>query len=136
MVADEWSRNDRAWSRVGAVMTTVGFIGSGRIAGTLARVSVAAGHPVVLSDPHGPETLKDLVVELGPLASATTGEQAAEPGDIVVVRVPLGSYPSVPVKPMAGKVVLDACYYDPQRDGQVDTWTPAGSPAASCCSGT
>jgi phosphoglycerate dehydrogenase-like enzyme len=34
-------------------MTTVGFIGGGRIAATVARLSVAAGHRVVLSDPHG-----------------------------------------------------------------------------------
>ena len=42
-------------------MTTVGFIGSGMIGGTVARLSVAAGHQVVLSNSRGPETLKDLV---------------------------------------------------------------------------
>ena len=100
-------------------MTTVGFIGSGRIAEAVARLSVAAGHRVVLSDPHGSETLKDLTAELGPLASAATAEQAAVAGDIVIVRIPLGAYPSVPVKPLGGKVVVDACNYDPQRDGHI-----------------
>src|SRR5947208_2316148 len=50
------------------VMTTIGFIGSGMIGGTVARLSLAAGHRVVMSNSRGPETLQDLVAELGPLA--------------------------------------------------------------------
>jgi predicted dinucleotide-binding enzyme len=100
-------------------MTTIGFIGSGMIGGTVARLSVAAGHNVVLSNSRGPETLKDLADELGPLARAATGEQAAEAGDIVVVTIPLKAYASVPAKPLAGKVVIDTMNYYPQRDGQI-----------------
>lgn len=100
-------------------MKTVGFIGSGRIAEVVAGLSVAAGHRVVLSDRHGLEALSALVAGLGPLASAATGEQAAKAGDIVMVRTPLGAYQSIPVEPMAGKVVLDACNYDQQRDGHI-----------------
>ena len=61
-------------------MTTVGIIGSGMIGGTVARLSVAAGHRVVLSNSRGPETLAELAAELGPLATAGTAEQAAEAG--------------------------------------------------------
>jgi predicted dinucleotide-binding enzyme len=100
-------------------MTTVSFVGGGRITTVVAGLSVAAGHRVVLSDPHGLRGLQDLVAELGPLASAATVGQATEAGDPVMVRVPLGDYPSVPVRPLAGKVVLDACNYDPQRDGGI-----------------
>ncbi len=96
-------------------MTTVGFVGGGRIVETVARLSVAAGHRVVLSDSRDPEALADLVGELGPLVSAATGEQAAEAGDIVMVRTPFGARWSIPVEPMAGKVVLDGCNYDPGR---------------------
>jgi len=49
-------------------MTTIGFIGSGLIGGTVARLAIAAGHDVVLSNSRGPETLADLVAELGPHA--------------------------------------------------------------------
>jgi predicted dinucleotide-binding enzyme len=64
-------------------MTTVGFVGGGRIVETVARLSVAAGHRVVLSDSRGPEAVADLVRELGPLISAATAEEAAEAGEIV-----------------------------------------------------
>jgi 8-hydroxy-5-deazaflavin:NADPH oxidoreductase len=97
--------------------TTVGFIGSGMIGGTVARLSVAAGHRVVLSNSRGPETLDDLVAELGPLATAGTGEQAAAAGDIVVVSIPLKAYPGVPAQPLRGKTVIDTNNYYPERDG-------------------
>jgi len=101
-------------------MTTVGFIGSGHIGSTVARLSVAAGHQVVLSNSRGPATLADLVAELGPLARAGTTQDAAAAGDVVVVAIPFRSYRSVPAEPLAGKLVLDACNYSPQRDGHFD----------------
>lgn len=100
-------------------MTTIGFIGAGMIGGTVARLSVAAGHHVVLSNSRGPQTLTDLVAELGPLASAGTTEQAAQAGDIVVVSIPLKAYPSVPAAPLAGKTVIDTNNYYPERDGHL-----------------
>lgn len=100
-------------------MTAVGLIGSGRIGGTVARLAVAAGHQALLSNSRGPDTLKDLAAELGPLARATTGRETAERGELVVVAIPLRAFPSVPARPLAGKVVIDTCNYHPQRDGQI-----------------
>jgi predicted dinucleotide-binding enzyme len=99
-------------------MTTVGLIGSGRIGGTVARLAVTAGHQALLSNSRGPDTLKDLAAELGPLARATTGWEAAEGGELVVVTIPLRAVQSVPPGPLARKVVIDTCNYHPQRDGQ------------------
>ncbi len=98
-------------------MTTLGLIGSGNIGGTVARLAVNAGYDVVLSNSRGPETLAELVAELGPSAKAATAEQAAAAGDLVLVSVPLKAYRSVPVEPLAGKVVLDTNNYYPERDG-------------------
>jgi 8-hydroxy-5-deazaflavin:NADPH oxidoreductase len=100
-------------------MATLGLIGSGRIGGTVARLSVAAGHQVVLSNSRGPQTLTGLADELGPLAWAATAAQAAAAGDIVVVSIPLKAYRSVPVEPLAGKTVIDTINYYPERDGQI-----------------
>src|SRR6516162_7558331 len=111
--------NDRARPRVGAVMTTLGIIGSGMIGGTVARLSVAAGYRVVLSNSRGPETLAELAAELGPLATAGSADQAAEAGDLVLVSVPVKAFGDLPVKPLAGKPVLDTGNYYPQRDGHI-----------------
>src|SRR6476661_6653638 len=100
-------------------MTTWGFIGSGNIGGTVARLAVAAGHDVVLSNSRGPETLSDLVAELGDHARAATAAEAAAAGDVVVVTIPLKSYREVPVEPLRGKIVIDTNNYYPQRDGHV-----------------
>lgn len=101
-------------------MTTIGFIGSGNIGGTLARLAVDAGHDVVLSNSRGPETLADLVEQLGHHARAATSIEAAAAGDIVVVTVPLKAYSAVPVEPLRGKVVIDTNNYYPERDGHID----------------
>jgi predicted dinucleotide-binding enzyme len=100
-------------------MTTVGLIGSGRIGSTVARLAVDAGHDVVLSNSRGPETLRDLVAELGPRARAATCEGAAAAGDIVVVSLPVTAYPEIAGAPLAGKAVLDTGNYYPARDGQI-----------------
>jgi predicted dinucleotide-binding enzyme len=98
---------------------TIGLIGSGHIGSTVARLAVAAGYDVVLSNSRGPETLADLVSELGDRARAATPAEAAAAGDLVVVTVPLRAYRSVPVEPLAGKVVIDTNNYYPGRDGQI-----------------
>ena len=105
--------------RLARDMTTVGLIGSGNIGGTVARLAVAAGYDVVLSNSRGPDTLKELVDELGPRARAGTPDEAAAAGDLVVVSVPLRAHQAVPVEPLAGKVVMDTNNYYPQRDGQI-----------------
>jgi predicted dinucleotide-binding enzyme len=100
-------------------MTTIGFIGSGNIGSTLAKLALGAGFDVVVSNSRGPETLTDLVAELGPRARAATSAQAAAEGEIVVVTVPLGRVDQIPVEPLAGKIVIDTCNYYPQRDGAI-----------------
>src|ERR1700759_5332181 len=100
-------------------MTTIGIIGAGHIGSQVARLAVANGYNVVISNSRGPETLSELVSELGPRARAATVAGAARAGDIVVVTIPLKNYRSVPVEPLAGKIVIDTNNYYPQRDGRI-----------------
>jgi predicted dinucleotide-binding enzyme len=100
-------------------MTTIGLIGAGHIGSQLARLAVAHGYDVVISNSRGPETLSALVTELGPKARAGTPIETARAGDIVVVAIPLRNYRAVPVEPLAGKIVIDANNYYPQRDGHI-----------------
>ncbi len=101
------------------LMATIGLIGAGNIGSQLARLAVAHGHNVVISNSRGPETLAALVTELGPKARAATVVDAATAGEIVVVTIPLKHYRTVPVEPLAGKIVIDTNNYYPQRDGQI-----------------
>ena len=100
-------------------MPTIGLIGAGHIGSQVARLAVAAGHDVVISNSRGPQTLSGLIKELGPRARAATPIEAARAGDIVVVTVPLKNYRQVPVEPLAGKIVIDTNNYYPQRDGHI-----------------
>ncbi|WP_413451730.1 NADPH-dependent F420 reductase [Georgenia sp. 1P01AC] len=100
-------------------MTTIGLIGSGHIGSAIARLAVAAGHEVVLSNSRGPETLSELVAKLGPNARAATAQEAAEAGEVVVVTVPFTAYRDVPVEPLRGKVVIDTNNYYFERDGHI-----------------
>jgi 8-hydroxy-5-deazaflavin:NADPH oxidoreductase len=100
-------------------MKTIGLIGAGHIGSQVARLAVSHGYDVVISNSRGPETLSDLIRELGPRARAVTPEDAAKAGDIVVVTIPLKNYQRVPVAPLAGKVVIDTNNYYPQRDGHI-----------------
>ena len=100
-------------------MATIGLIGAGNIGSQVARLAVANGYDVVISNSRGPETLTALVAELGPKARAATAVEAAKAGDIVVVTIPLKNYRTVPVEPLAGKIVIDTNNYYPQRDGHI-----------------
>jgi predicted dinucleotide-binding enzyme len=100
-------------------MTTIGFIGSGHIGSQVARAAVAHGYDVVMSNSRGPETLAELVEELGPHAKAGTSLEAAEAGDWVVITTPLAAIDGLPVDALAGKVVVDTNNYYFERDGHI-----------------
>jgi predicted dinucleotide-binding enzyme len=92
-------------------MKTIGLIGAGHIGSQIARLAVASGYNVVISNSRGPESLAELVAELGPRARAATALDAAKAGDIVVVTIPLKNYRAVPVAPLADKIVIDTNNY-------------------------
>lgn len=98
---------------------TIGLIGAGHIGSQVARLALASGYDVVISNSRGPSSLSALVAELGPRARAATAADAATAGDIVVVSVPLKNYRAVPVRPLAGKIVIDTNNYYPARDGHI-----------------
>lgn len=99
-------------------MTTLGIIGSGNIGSNVARAAIAAGHTVVISNSRGPASLGDLVAELGGSASAGTAADAVA-ADLVLVAIPLGKIGELDPDLFAGKLVMDANNYYPQRDGHI-----------------
>jgi predicted dinucleotide-binding enzyme len=109
---------------------TIGLIGAGRVGSQVARLAVTHRYDVVISNSRGPETLAGLVAELGPWARAATAIDAARAGEIVVVTIPLKAYRSVPVEPLAGKVVIDTSNYLLQREGHIPQLDDESTPDA------
>jgi predicted dinucleotide-binding enzyme len=90
-------------------MHKIGIIGAGMIGATTARLFVDAGHEVAVSNSRGPESLADLVKQLGPRAHAATPADAARWADIVLLAVPWRTPEALPpAETVAGKIVIDA----------------------------
>lgn len=96
----------------------IGIIGSGNIGANAARLFIRAGHEVALSNSRGGNGLEAFVAELGENAKATTIEEAAAFGEVVLVAIPFGKFRTLPADAFKGKVVIDAGNYYPERDGK------------------
>jgi predicted dinucleotide-binding enzyme len=102
------------------IIMKIGIIGAGNIGGTLAGLFSGAGHEVALSNSRGAESLAEFAAVLGPNVSAVSAAEAASFGDVVVEAIPYGRYQSLPVQELAGKILISAANYYPDRDGQID----------------
>jgi predicted dinucleotide-binding enzyme len=98
----------------------IGVIGGGHVGATVAGLFVAAGHDVAIARSRGPEGLAGLVEDLGERARAATVEDAAAFGELALVAIPFGRFRELPPAPLAGRIVIDAMNYYPDRDGHID----------------
>jgi 3-hydroxyacyl-CoA dehydrogenase len=79
-------------------MTTIGIIGSGHVGTSLASAAITHGYDVVLSNSRGPDSLADLVAELGPKARAA-GRADRHPGRVMRGRDSSGILAADPEDP-------------------------------------
>ena len=88
---------------------TIGIIGSGAIGTAIARTLSRAGIQATISNSRNPESLKELVRELGPSIKAGTRDQAAR-ADIVFVAVNWTKLPAAMagLPNWKGRIVIDA----------------------------
>ncbi len=70
----------------------IGTIGAGDLAQAVAKRALAAGYAVNLSNSRGPESMREIVKNLGPGATAVSKEQAAA-CEIVLLAVPWDNVP-------------------------------------------
>lgn len=96
----------------------IGIIGAGFIGRALARLAVRSGHDVMISNSRAAKTLGSTAVAIG--CKIGTAQEAAAFGDVAIVAIPLMNYADLPVAPLAGKVVMDANNYYPDRDGRIE----------------
>ncbi|MCB8839510.1 NADPH-dependent F420 reductase [Aurantimonas sp. VKM B-3413] len=95
----------------------IAMIGAGFVSQAVARLAIAHGHEVMVSNSREPKTLFSLGYGLG--CRTGTAEDAAVFGEVVLVAVPLSAIGDLPAAALAGKIVMDANNYYPQRDGQI-----------------
>jgi predicted dinucleotide-binding enzyme len=87
----------------------IGIIGSGKIGATAARLFIAAGHAVAISNSRGPESLRTLVQELGANAKAMSVDEAGSYGDVILLATPWHMENAHPTaERLRGKIVIDA----------------------------
>jgi predicted dinucleotide-binding enzyme len=88
---------------------TIGIIGSGAIGTAFARTLARAGIEATISNSRGPDSLKELVRELGTLIKAGTREEAAR-ADIVFVAVNWTKLPAAltGLPDWSGRMLIDA----------------------------
>ncbi|EOC0477776.1 NAD(P)-binding domain-containing protein [Cronobacter turicensis] len=98
-------------------MKPIGIIGSGMIGSQVARLAVSAGLNVIISNSRGPDSLRELTDELGPLSRATTTSELAAQADLIIAAIPLAAYKKLDADELAGKIVVDTMNYYPERDG-------------------
>jgi 8-hydroxy-5-deazaflavin:NADPH oxidoreductase len=97
----------------------IGIIGAGNIGSNAARLFVRAGHDVAIANSRGPDTLSELVAELGEYSRAMIVEDAAKFGEVDLVSIPLFRYTELPSDAFDGKIVIDSNNYYPERDGNI-----------------
>ncbi len=95
----------------------IGIIGAGHIGQAIARLAVANGHEVKISNSRGPETLTDIARKIG--CSAGTSEEAGGFGPVAVITVPFVNLFKIDPAPLAGRIVIDTNNYYPDRDGRI-----------------
>ncbi|MGI8495546.1 MAG: NADPH-dependent F420 reductase [Pyrinomonadaceae bacterium] len=98
----------------------IGIIGAGNIGSNAAKIFAEAGHKVAIANSRGPETLTELVGEIGGNAKAVTVEEAIDFGEMVFISIPFGRYKELPADKFGGKIVIDSNNYYPKRDGNFE----------------
>lgn len=125
-------------------IATIGIIGAGKVGSQIARAAVSAGYRAVIANSRSPDSLKNLVAELGPRASAAKASQAADAGDFVVIAVPLKRANDMPGAPRqkdgsrapSGAIAdLEGCLHPYPGAAYFHVGKPGGDTRAPCAFG-
>src|SRR5260370_33738261 len=103
----------------------MGTIGAGDFAQAFSKRALQAGHKVKLSNSRGPESLREIVNQLGPGAMAATAEEAAA-CEVVFLAVPWVNVPeALATLPTSKNLIL--------IDGTKPFYCTAGEFSSNAC---
>lgn len=108
-------------------MTTVSILGAGKLGTVLGRLATLAGYRTLIAASGDPEAIQLVIDILTPGAVATASTDAARDADLIVLALPLHKYRTLPVRELAGKIVIDAMNYWPDIDGTIPEFESVGS---------
>jgi 8-hydroxy-5-deazaflavin:NADPH oxidoreductase len=102
----------------------IGVVGSGKVGGALGCLWAAAGHKVMFSS-RRPASLQALASRVG--ASVGSPAEAMSFGEVVLDAAPFAASLALPADALAGKTMITAANYYPQRDGRIVIARPSQS---------
>jgi predicted dinucleotide-binding enzyme len=98
-------------------MRSIAVLGAGHVGPVIARLAIAAGHPVSIAASGDPANIALITQVLVPGAEPRWAADAVERSDIVVLAIPLHRLATFDTSLVAGKIVVDAMNYWAPVDG-------------------
>jgi 8-hydroxy-5-deazaflavin:NADPH oxidoreductase len=95
----------------------IAVLGAGHVGPVIARVALAAGHPVTIAASGDPEKIALITRVLSPGAEPRWAADAVEDADIVVLAIPLHRFAAFDPALVAGRLVVDTMNYWAPIDG-------------------
>jgi predicted dinucleotide-binding enzyme len=96
----------------------IAVLGAGHVGPVVARVAHEAGYSVVIAASGDPEQIELIVQVLAPGVEPRWAADAVAEADLVVLAIPLHSFPTLDPSRLDGKLVIDMMNYWPPADGR------------------
>jgi predicted dinucleotide-binding enzyme len=96
----------------------IAVLGAGHVGPVIARVALAAGHPVTIAGSGDPERIALITSVLAPGVEPRWAAEAAAEADLVVLAIPIHRFATFDPDLVADRLVIDAMNYWPLVDGR------------------
>jgi predicted dinucleotide-binding enzyme len=110
-----------------ADVRVIAVLGAGRVGSTVARGALAAGYRVLVAGSGAPDDIALTVEYMIPGGEARWAADAIRDADLVVLAIPFGRFPSLPLAELDGKLVLDMMNHWQPVDGDLPRVARAAS---------